>query len=226
MAVEPQGRAGWWLASDGKMYPPESHPSAPPPEDATGAGDTTGTDPIPPGGWGAPTPPAPQPASSWAPPPGPARQHVGQPLQAPPYYGPSAYQQTPTLNRPGGGPWAPPQQIGFPSPSKSPGLAVASLILGVGSVLFSLIPFFGFTSVPFAMCGLALGIAGFVRAQKGEEGKGLSIAGMATSAAALLVSAIYLVVLVVAADEASDEINSDPANGFCDTDRFFQDPDC
>lgn len=31
MATDPQPGPGWWLASDGKWYPPESHPNHPAP---------------------------------------------------------------------------------------------------------------------------------------------------------------------------------------------------
>lgn len=131
--------------------------------------------------------------------------------------------QTPGSGLPGGGAWTAPQQIAVVNVSKSPGLAVASLVLGVGAFFFSLIPLLGFLSIPFAICGVALGIAGAVRASKGYEGKGLSIAGIVTSVAALLVSCVYLFAI---ADAANDGINSDPADGFCNTERYWQDPDC
>lgn len=131
--------------------------------------------------------------------------------------------QTPGYGLPGGGAWAAPQQIAIANVSKSPGLAVASLVLGVGAFFFSLIPLLGFLSIPFAICGLALGIAGVVRANKGYEGKGLSITGIVTSVAALLVSFVYMFAI---ADAADDGINSDPIDGFCNTDRYWQDPDC
>jgi hypothetical protein len=222
--VADEERAGWWIASDGRAYPPEARPQAPTPD-----GDATLQSPTPPPPWQAPTNPSgPPPAPTWGrasqltPPPAPP----GQQVQASPYYGPSAYQQTPGFNLPGGGPWAAPQQIAVANVSKSPGLAVASLVLGIGSFFFALIPFVGFTSIPFAVTGVALGIAGLMRAQKGYEGKGLSIAGLATSVAAILVSALYMLIFVVAADDASDGIDSDPSNGICNPERFLQDPDC
>ena len=80
--------------------------------------------------------------------------------------------QTPNFNMPGGGAWTAPQQMVVANASKSPGLAVGSLVLGVGAFFFALIPVFGLTSIPFAITGLALGIAGLARAKKGFEGKG------------------------------------------------------
>jgi hypothetical protein len=183
--VADEQRAGWWIASDGKAYPPEARPPQV---------DPTPPSPVPgPPAWPAPSYPAPPP------PPG-----------APPY----------------GGPWGAPQPYGGAPASTTPGLAIASLILGVGALLFALIPFVGFASVPFAICGLVFGILGISRAQKGEGGKGLSIAGVSTSVAAILVSVLYLVLFVVIADNTSDDINSDPSNGVCNSDRFLQDPDC
>ena len=133
--------------------------------------------------------------------------------------------QTPNFNLPGGGSWAAPQQLVVTNASKSPGMAIASLVLGVGAFFFSLIPLVGWASVPFAIVGIALGIAGVVRASKGFEGLGLSIAGIVGSVAALFVSAVYLFAVGAAVDDVPDA-NSDPVNGVCDESRFIQDPDC
>lgn len=138
-------------------------------------------------------------------------------------------QQTPGFNIPGGGPWAAPQQIVVSNASKSPGLAVASLVLGVGAFFFALIPLFGFLSIPFAIVGVALGISGIVRANKGFEGRGLAITGLVTSIAALTISLVYIFALGSAVNDSVDRvnsINSDTPDGFCDTSRFLQDPDC
>lgn len=91
--------------------------------------------------------------------------------------------------------------------SKSNGLAVASLVLGIGAFFFALIPIVGLFSVPFALVGLGLGLAGLVRANKGYEGGGLSITGIVTSVLALAVTAVY----VIAIGEAADDITDDPA---------------
>jgi hypothetical protein len=133
--------------------------------------------------------------------------------------------QTPNFNLPAGGAWAAPQQLVVTNASKSPGMAIASLILGVGAFFFSLIPVVGWASIPFAIVGLALGIAGAFRARKGFEGLGLSITGAVSSAAALLVSAVYIFAVGAAVDDIPDP-NSDPANGVCNEARYIQDPDC
>ena len=99
------------------------------------------------------------------------------------------------MGLPGGGAWTAPQQIAIANVSKSPGIAIASLILGIGAFFFSLIPIVGLISIPFAIAGLALGIAGYVRSTKGYEGKGLAITGIIGCTAALLVSIVYLFVI-------------------------------
>jgi hypothetical protein len=202
--VEPDERAGWWTASDGRSYPPEARPATPPPPP-----DQTQEVPSSPPGWGAPPPPPPGPPP---PPPGPPAWGAG--------VGPGGYQQAA-----GPGAWGGAQFPGGGT-SGSPGLAIASLVLGIGSLLFALIPFVGFAAVPFAIAGVVLGVLGLSRARSTNQGKGLAIGGMATSAAALVVCALYLVLFVVIADNTSDDINSDPSNGICDSDRFLQDPDC
>ena len=66
-----------------------------------------------------------------------------------------------------------------------------------------------------------------MRAGKGHAGKGLSIAGLCTASAALLMSLVYLVLIGASVDDDGlTEINTDPANGVCDPDRHYQDPDC
>jgi hypothetical protein len=112
--------------------------------------------------------------------------------------------QTPGLGLPGGGAWAAPQQVAIANVSKSPGLAIAALILGIGAFFFSLIPLVGFASIPFAICGLALGITAFKRASKGYEGKGMAIIGIVGCTAALLISVAYIFILSFAASHSPD----------------------
>ncbi len=154
---------------------------------------------------------------------GQVRDHGGHtfadPGAATPHPG---YASQPHDGGPVPGYWAPP----VAPRSGSPGLAIASLVLGVGSLGFALIPFIGFFSVPFALCGLGLGIAGLVRAAKGYGGKGLSIAGICTATAALLMSVVYVFLIGATVDDSYSDINTDPSNGICNQDRFLQDPDC
>lgn len=226
---DPYGRYvyRWWdgarwtdQVSDGSgasFSDPVTLDSAPGPTTDTGHGyTTTAPNPV------VPTPV--QPSTPYHRPSPSAGPNVVYP--APGYaYG----QQTPSFNIPGGGPWAAPQQMVVSNASKSPGLAIASLVLGVGAFFFALIPLFGFISIPFAIVGVALGIAGIVRANKGFEGRGLAITGLVASIAALTVSLVYVFALGSAVNDSVERINTintDTPDGLCDTSRFLQDPDC
>lgn len=105
---------GWWLASDGKWYPPESRPAWPPPQASPWAPPGTS----PPTGEAAPSA---EPGSGTTNPPGSWQQPAGsqQPWgYQPPQAGPASYpppgQPYPGAYPPGGGygyPYGPP---GFP----------------------------------------------------------------------------------------------------------------
>lgn len=185
-------RDGWWVASDGKSYPPEARQPVPAPE---GVGTQEAPMASPPA-WGSPPPPQPPP---------------------PPGYGPASYGQA----APGG--WG-----ATPQAAPSNGLAIGALVLGIGSLLFAFIPFVGFASVPFAIGAVVLGVIGLGKSREIGQGKGLAIGGLVTGAVALAVSVLYVLLFIVIADDVDDDggINSDPSNGVCDSDRFFQDPDC
>lgn len=65
--------AGWWQASDGKWYPPESRPDAAPPPPPPSAPTASSLPPPPPvAAAAAPPPAAPPSAPGWPPAPGPA----------------------------------------------------------------------------------------------------------------------------------------------------------
>jgi hypothetical protein len=160
--------------------------------------------------WGAPPQPPPQPQPqppAWGAPPPPP----------PPGYGPAPYGQPPA------GSWGAPQAA-----PPSNGLAIGALVLGIGSLLFAFIPFVGFASVPFAIGAVVLGVIGLGKSRENGQGKGLAIGGLVTGAVALAVSVLYVLLFIVIADDVEDDggINTDPSNGVCDSDRFFQDPDC
>ena len=182
-------RDGWWVASDGRSYPPEARQPVPTPE---GAGTQQVPMASPPPAWGAPPP-----------------------QQPPPGYGPAPYGQAPA------GGW------GAPQAAPSNGLAIGALVLGIGSLLFALIPFVGFASVPFAIGAVVLGVIGLGKSREIGQGKGLAVGGLVTGALALAVSVLYVLLFIVIADDVDDEgINTDPSNGVCNPDRFLQDPDC
>jgi len=94
--------------------------------------------------------------------------------------------------------------------TKSPGLAIASLILGIGAFFIALLPVIGFTTVPFALVGLSLGVAGLSRALKGFEGMGMSIVGITTNILALLVTAAWLTVFSTAGNGSEGSLGATP----------------
>ena len=121
-----------------------------------------------------------------------------------------------------GGPWAPVA----PAP-ESNGMAIAAMVVGILSL------------VTFWLCGLGavlglvavvLGAVALSKANKtpARTGRGQAIAGIATGAVALVISLAFLVFFVVVGESTPEfeEMNTDPSDGFCDSERFFQDPDC
>ncbi len=109
---------------------------------------------------------------------------------------------------------------------ESNGMAIAALVLGILSL------------VTFWLCGLGavlglvaivLGAVALSKANKtpARDGRGQAIAGIVTGAIAVVGLLASSAIFVIAADEGEfDQINTDPSDGFCDSDRFMQDPDC
>ena len=179
---------GWWQASDGKWYPPETHPfrQTPPPGHLPSDGDQVPT----PGYAGPPTvPPAAYPPGPTGYPTGPptlppAGYPAGSPTSAPTGY----YQQWGSTYSPYGAP---------PGPAYGPaqhanGLAIASLVCSAAGV----IPFF--FGIP-CVVGIVLGFVA-LRQIKGtgqvQQGRGLAIAGIAIGFS--LIAIFILIVSLVA----------------------------
>ncbi len=105
-------------------------------------------------------------------------------------------------------------------------MAVAAMVTGIVSL------------VTFWLCGLGavlglvavvLGIIALSKANKtpARTGRGQAIAGIATGGVALVITIAFLAFFVFAAENTDfQEINTDPSDGFCDSDRFMEDPDC
>lgn len=124
-----------------------------------------------------------------------------------------------------------PPTAGSPGGAKpSNGLAVAALILGVGSLFFFWIPFVGLICVPFALGAIVCGVLGMSAAKQSGTGSGMAVAGIATGALALIGTILIAIIFAVwvnnTADDFEWQINTDPSDGFCDSDRYIQDPDC
>lgn len=65
-------------------------------------------------------------------------------------------------------------------------MGVASLVLGIVSVVFSFVPFCGIIALIPAIVGLILGIIEVVNKSKSQEPKGMAIAGLSCSAVAIV----------------------------------------
>ncbi|MCX7658332.1 MAG: DUF4190 domain-containing protein [Oscillospiraceae bacterium] len=83
----------------------------------------------------------------------------------------------------------------YQQPEKPPvksGLSIASMVLGILSILFFCIPYI---SIPLAIVGLVLGIISLVKKQ---GGKGMAIAGVICSAIGLLIGIIVIIMAIAA----------------------------
>lgn len=79
--------------------------------------------------------------------------------------------------------------------SDGSGIGVASLVLGIVSLVIMFIPYVGWLAIPACVVGLILGIVGTSTASKGN--RGVAIAGLCVSAVVLVL--IVLVVILAAA---------------------------
>lgn len=128
--------------------------------------------------------------------PGDEPSRPQDPQSPPAGYGQPAYGQGPGSPPPGGfgGPaYGAPGGPGFgPSGSKSNGMAIASLVLGILSILTGFFIIGGL----FGIIAIVLGILGLRKAKRGEAGSGgLALAGIVTGTIGLLL-AILLIAIV------------------------------
>ena len=126
-----------------------------------------------------------------------------------------------------GGHPAPPPGTPYGAPAApsqgTNGLAVGSLILGILSFFCV-----GLIAGPIAI------VLGFLGRKKANEemagnGAGMALAGIITGALGFAVSLVFVLFTFVFTESVVnelDDINSDPSDGICNEDRFWQDPDC
>ncbi len=164
---------GWWQATDGRWYPPETHPARqvppPGPPPAPGVQIPTAGHPVPPTAYSVPA------AGFTVPPPGPPMPPTGPPPWGSPY---SPYGVA------GSGP-------PFTTTPRTNGLAIASLACSVGGI----IPFFFGIS---CVVGIILGFVslGQIKRTGGvQQGRGLAIAGIAVGFSLI---AIFLLIVILA----------------------------
>jgi hypothetical protein len=224
---------GWWQASDGKWYPPETHPSArpgPAPADPwAAASPTSPTNPANLGSPGSPgVAPDPQAQAGYAQPgsgqapygqapdptaPGPApygqpaygQAPYGQATSGPPAYGQAPYGQAPYGQAPYG------QGPGYAAgagaygygPPKTNGMAVASLVL-------SILGFICFLGLISAGAAIILGVIARrkIRESGGaEKGDGLALAGIIVGAVFVALQIGFVALALVGSTNSNNTNN-------------------
>lgn len=109
------------------------------------------------------------------------------------------------------------------SGSATPGVAIAALICGLIGLCAGLVPVLGYLGIPLMIAGIVCGIIGMSKSRQGQGGRGMAIAGLVTGVLGIVAVALWTVILIAASDSS---INTDPSNGWCNEDRYWQDPDC
>lgn len=198
-----------WTSGAGAGQPPYQAPpfgAAPPP--GLGAGPPYGS--VPPPGYVPTNPYAGTPYDA-APPP--AAPFGAAPFGAVPY---------------GGGPYGAVPYGGIAAPART-GIAVGSLVCGVVGLVVALVPIFGLVGGLFALVAIPLGFIGLGAAKRqGGAGRGLAIGGIVTGGLAIVVCLAWLALLFLVGTTVEEDpyYNSEPMDGFCETDRYWEDPDC
>lgn len=77
-------------------------------------------------------------------------------------------------------------------------MGVASLVLGIISIVFGFIPFCGAIAFIPALVGLILGIVDAVKKSKSQQPKGMAIAGIILSAIAIVIIGWWVFVVAAA----------------------------
>jgi hypothetical protein len=94
------------------------------------------------------------------------------------------------------------------------GLGTAALVLGIVAVVFSFIPLVGIIAWPIGITGLILGFVGLARVNRREAtNRGVAIAGLITSGAALVICVLWLVGIGIAGSTATPSRTSLPTVG-------------
>lgn len=115
-------------------------------------------------------------------------------------------------------PWAAPGTVpGWvpPAPtSGTNGAAIAALVCGIIWV-------WGLGSIAAIVLGL-IAFRQIDRSGGRQGGRGLATAGLVLGVVGVIGALVVTILLV----SVADDYNSDPPDGFCNEDRYWQDPDC
>jgi hypothetical protein len=91
------------------------------------------------------------------------------------------------------------------------GLGTAALVLGIVAVIFSFIPLVGIIAWPIGITGLILGFVGLARVNRREAtNRGVTLAGLVTSGAALVICVLWLVGIGIAGSQATPSRSTIP----------------
>lgn len=91
-------------------------------------------------------------------------------------------------------------------------MGVASLVLGIISVIIAFIPLCGSIAFIPAVVGLILGIIDTVKKSKAKEKKGISIAGLVLSALAIIFIYAWIFLIGASASKIANEIDFNEIN--------------
>jgi hypothetical protein len=159
-----------------------------------------------------PAPPPPEPSG----PPAPGWWLASDGRYYPPEQAPGASSPPPPPAFTAYTPYAP----GVVQTTTTNGLAIASMVLGIvwiwwiGSILALV---FGYVA------------KGQIDRSAGRQtGRGMAIAGIVLGWIGVAALVLVVVMAVALRDNVDDfdDINTDPSDGFCNEERFLQDPDC
>lgn len=84
-------------------------------------------------------------------------------------------------------------------------MGIASLVLGIVSLILAFVPCCGIISVVPAVIGLILGIIEVVKKKKSGEPKGKGIAGIVLGVVAIIVTIVWFLIFGVAAMDSYNE---------------------
>lgn len=85
-------------------------------------------------------------------------------------------------------------------------MGIASLVLGIVSVVISFVPFCGIIALVPAIVGLILGIVDAVKKSKEQQPKGMAIAGIVCSAVAIVLIIYWYVAAAATVNSATEMI--------------------
>ncbi len=117
--------------------------------------------------------------------------------------------------QPPGPPQGPQQQPVYVVQGPTNGMATAALVLGILGTVFGLIPVTFWLGIILGALGIIFGFLGISRANRmGGERKGMAIAGLVLGIVGVVAGVLWLVLVVVAANDISTQIRDQLNSSF------------